>query len=1031
MQQAIARTADAVYDSLSAAERAQMQNIFVRLTRLDVSAVQGERRRDTRRRVQLEDLVPAGGDPAVTERLVQRLAGAEARLVVTGVDEATQRETVEVAHEALIRRWPRLQTWLDEDRANLLLREAIRQAAEEWQQHAREESYLIHSGARLAAAHSLSERPGFLNRDEQDYVQACVNLERKRQSAEKEEQERRIRDAERIADEQKRATRATLIGLAVAVLVAVVAVWQYFEAKSATNEAVKESKLATSRQWAALAGVGLDLHAPRNLLLALNSIALTRQIGTFSPTGSRQLLIDVLNSTGGVSLQHAAPVAAVEISPDDRWLASASAGDVELWDMQAPSKAPITLRGREKVNAIAFSPDGRTLATVGEDALLRLWNMAVADRAASMRVLTGHDAAIVDVAISPNNRWLATASKDGTARLWDLGAVDPAAASLKLPHERTGNTVNTLAFSSDERWLATGSANLICLWDLLSPTPSAQPITVPVGADVRKVAFSPDSQWLVAGDTETYKVVLMRVDDTAKQFSLNVRQWVTKVAFSPDGRWLATPSQYDARLWDLTKPDPSSEPIIRGGHKDSIYDLAFSPDGKWFATASKDHTVQLWNTTDGFTLSAVLRGHEGPVSRLVFSHDSRRLATASEDHTVRLWSTSSPTAVPLALRAQEGSTELHMWDLRATDLPAAPRSLGKRLDQGDAGSAFSTDGKWLATWRGTDGFVHLWNLSATSPKNYVVRHNGGIWASPVFSSDGRWLMTGGVDDPTIRLWDLNAPDPTRSPKVLRGHRGPVRSLAVSADSRRLVSGANDGLALVWDLTAADPSANPRRLEGGGGTSIVRTVAISGDGRYVVTGSWEPDFAARIWDLFPTGPSSTPVKLTFKGRVFDAAFSADGRWVAAGSWDETTQLLNLREPGAKPIVLQGHTARTLSVAFSPDNQWLATGNEDKTARLWSLTATDPSADSVVLPAPDKVGNVSFSRDGRWLALSQTENRSSPFSPDGFWFAASDSVLYPTGLEDLVLFACRTAGRNLTPTEFPKGDVPLDAKICSPH
>ena len=120
-----------------------------------------------------------------------------------------------------------------------------------------------------------------------------------------------------------------------------------------------------------------------------------------------------------------------------------------------------------------------------------------------------------------------------------------------------------------------------------------------------------------------------------------------------------------------------------------------------------------------------------------------------------------------------------------------------------------------------------------------------------------------------------------------------------------------------------------------------------------------------------------------------------------------------------------------MAFSPDNQWLATGNEDKTARLWSLTATDPSADLVVLPAPDKVGNVSFSRDGRWLALSQTENRSSPFSPDGFRFAASDSVLYPTGLEDLVLFACRTAGRNLTPTEFPKGDVPLDAKICSPH
>ena len=229
-------------------------------------------------------------------------------------------------------------------------------------------------------------------------------------------------------------------------------------------------------------------------------------------------------------------------------------------------------------------------------------------------VLTGHDAAIVDVAISPNNRWLATASKDGTARLWDLGAVDPAAASLKLPHERTGNTVNTLAFSPDNRWLATGSANLIRLWDLLSRTPSAQPITVPVGPDVRKVAFSPDSQWLVAGDTETYTVVLMRVDDSANHSSLNVRQWVTEVAFSPDGRWLATPSQYDARLWDLNKPDPSIEPIILRGHK-YFYrdDLAFSPDGQWFATASADHTVRLWNTTDRFTPPTVLRGHEGPI----------------------------------------------------------------------------------------------------------------------------------------------------------------------------------------------------------------------------------------------------------------------------------------------------------------------------------------------------------------------------------------------------------------------------------
>jgi WD40 repeat protein len=141
-------------------------------------------------------------------------------------------------------------------------------------------------------------------------------------------------------------------------------------------------------------------------------------------------------------------------------------------------------------------------------------------------------------------------------------------------------------------------------------------------------------------------------------------------------------------------------------------------------------------------------------------------------------------------------------------------------------------------------------------------------------------------------------------------------------------------------------------------------------------------------------------------------------------------LDLAKPGAEPIFLQGHNARTLSVAFSPDSQWLATGNEDRTARLWNLTAADPSADAVVLQAPYKIGSVAFSPDGRWLALNETEQRVSPFSPDGFWFASSDidTRLYHPRLEDLSELACRTAGRNLKPEESRKGDTSLDMKIC---
>jgi WD40 repeat protein len=244
----------------------------------------------------------------------------------------------------------------------------------------------------------------------------------------------------------------------------------------------------------------------------------------------------------------------------------------------------------------------------------------------------------------------------------------------------------------------------------------------------------------------------------------------------------------------------------------------------------------------------------------------------------------------------------------------------------------------------------------------------------------------------------------------------------------LVSGGDDGAA-VWDLTADDPRSSLRRLVSSEATGLVSTVAISRNGRYVITGSWAPDYAARIWDLSQS-PQASPIKLSFKWRVFHVAVSPDDRWVAAASWDTTAQLLDLAKPGAEPIFLQGHNARTLSVAFSPDSQWLATGNEDRTARLWNLTAADPSADAVVLQAPYKIGNVGFSPDGRWLALNETEQRVSPFSPDGFWFASSDidTRLYHPRLEDLSELACRTAGRNLKPEESRKGDTSLDMKIC---
>ena len=185
---------------------------------------------------------------------------------------------------------------------------------------------------------------------------------------------------QRCTRRQRIISGAVSLALIVSIALTVIALTQ-------RHQALRAAQVALARQLAAQAQVG-TVRTPYNLLLALESISITQKIGAFSPTASRQLLNDVLNVTGGIPLQHAAPVVAVGFSPDDHWLAVASANSLQLWDMQMPSPAPIPLRGHDKViNALAFSPDGLTLATVGDDPGVRLWEMATANRAASAHVL--------------------------------------------------------------------------------------------------------------------------------------------------------------------------------------------------------------------------------------------------------------------------------------------------------------------------------------------------------------------------------------------------------------------------------------------------------------------------------------------------------------------------------------------------------------------------------------------------------------------------------------------------------------------
>jgi dipeptidyl aminopeptidase/acylaminoacyl peptidase len=324
------------------------------------------------------------------------------------------------------------------------------------------------------------------------------------------------------------------------------------------------------------------------------------------------------------------------------------------------------------VTDIAFSPDGRMLATAGTDKTIRLWDPATGQTAGPS--LVGHSE-VWRIVFGPDGRILATATADHTVRLWDVATGQPAGHPLTCP---------SVVFSPDGHVIAgAGADNTVQLWD---------PVTGwPVGD-------------ALAGHTDT----------------------VYCVAFSPDGRLLATASRDETvRLWDPVKGGQVGQPLT--GHGAGVNSVAFSPDGRLIATASADHTVRLWDLAGYQQLGQPLSGHTAFVDCVAFSPDGRLLASSGSDRTVRLWD-------PVTHRQVGILSSDHIWLDRVAFSPdgrllAGKNSRGKAVQlwdtvtgrpvsiPGDRARAvrsvsFSPDGRLLATAR--PKFVHVWHQATNS-----------------------------------------------------------------------------------------------------------------------------------------------------------------------------------------------------------------------------------------------------------------------------------------------------------------------------
>ena len=379
VQRAIARTAEDIFSRVDEADQFLVQNVFVRLTRLDEDPNQEGEFRDTRRRVHFDSLVPAESDPELVKRLVQRLA--DARLVVTSVNAATGRDEVEVAHEALIHHWPRLRNWLDQDREHLRLRQKISQDAQEWALAERNNDLLPRWNARLQEAVELSNHPHFtLNDLERAYLDACVAL-RDQEEAERERQrQQELEAARQLAEAQKRradTARRALIGVGILLLLAIVAagfaITQRQDAinKGGTAEAERENAISAATSEAQALAVAATQGAA-----AISAEATAEISRSEAERGqSRQLALKARDRLDSNDSQQALliAIAGLDQVTDTAEIYSTFWNALDAWRGEAVLAG--SAGHHERVFRVAFSPDSQYLASVSNDDTVRLWQL--------------------------------------------------------------------------------------------------------------------------------------------------------------------------------------------------------------------------------------------------------------------------------------------------------------------------------------------------------------------------------------------------------------------------------------------------------------------------------------------------------------------------------------------------------------------------------------------------------------------------------------------------------------------------------